>query len=138
MTEPYRGAHKFPLVSFGGLRPPNPLTRSLAGTPTPRSARVAHSLPLVRAVYEIASRMKPSHKPPFRGVRVIRGTRNHVTNARKSVASEPRDRRLRQGFGGSAVASAKAEAQSPAAHESTCLGVRGRSHSGKTGKDLPR
>ena len=28
----------------GGLRPPDPLTRSLAGTPTPRSARVAHSL----------------------------------------------------------------------------------------------
>ena len=34
----------------GDFVPPDPLTRSLAGTPTPRSARVAHSLPLVRAV----------------------------------------------------------------------------------------
>ena len=37
------------LSSSGGLRPPDPLTRSLAGTPMPRSARVAHSLPLVRS-----------------------------------------------------------------------------------------
>src|SRR5262249_1408841 len=29
---------------IGGLRPPHPLTRSLAGTPMPRSAREAHSL----------------------------------------------------------------------------------------------
>ena len=27
----------------GGFAPPDPPTRSLAGTPTPRSARVAHS-----------------------------------------------------------------------------------------------
>ena len=40
--------------SSGGLCPPDPLTRSLAGTPTPRSARVAHSLPLVRAVHQTA------------------------------------------------------------------------------------
>ena len=38
------GAHCSTLVLTGGLRPPDPLTRSLAGTPTPRSARVAHSL----------------------------------------------------------------------------------------------
>ena len=37
------------LISSGGLRPPDPLARSLAGAPTPRSARVAYSLPLVRA-----------------------------------------------------------------------------------------
>ena len=44
------------LVSAGWWGPARPgLALSLAGAPTPRSARQAHSLPLVRAVYETAS-----------------------------------------------------------------------------------
>jgi hypothetical protein len=36
------------IVRPGGFAPADPPTRSLAGTPHPRSARVAHSLTLVR------------------------------------------------------------------------------------------
>ena len=50
-------AHPPEAVIFSeGLRPSDSPTGSLAGAPSPRAARQAHSLPLVRAVYETACR----------------------------------------------------------------------------------
>ena len=57
-----------PLVLTEGLRPSDSPTGSLAGAPTPRSARQAHSLPLVRAICEIASSLSrgtSSPGPPY-------------------------------------------------------------------------
>ena len=50
----------------GGFAPRSPPTGSLAGAPTPRAARQAHSLPLVRAICEITSSLVPTGFAPRR------------------------------------------------------------------------
>src|SRR5258708_498778 len=49
------GSLAIAFVFPGGFAPPDPPTRSLAGTPTPHSARVAPSLSLVRVSDSAAS-----------------------------------------------------------------------------------
>src|SRR5687768_15042103 len=65
----------------GGLRPPDPLTRSLTGPLTPRSARVARSLRSLAAGWDPSSPCSPLH------ARRPVGTRNPVTLDTPTVRS---------------------------------------------------
>ena len=49
----------------GGFAPRSPPTGSLAGTPTPRAARQAHSLPLVRGALRLARLREPQRPAPL-------------------------------------------------------------------------
>ena len=78
-TRPRFHLYRPPLALSGGLRPAEPPCWLARGAPTPRSARQAHSLPLVRAICEIACSPRATELPNHRAYLNLPTSSEHCT-----------------------------------------------------------